>query len=373
MNKYRILHILPDEKVIDTFIEMLEHIFPNENLFLIIKPQNNLLHVKTKNNTIYMSPNSSDFLNFIKDLNTYKEVVLHGILDCKYFSKIVHPNISWVIWGADMYELLLYPRGYKLYFDDERQWKIRAQKYPIWLYKLLCKIRDKKKYDRSRIMLKKISNFYAIRPDYDLLCNYFPECSNKRVATFSYYPLEKMINSDNMDKFVSGTSIWVNNCAKQNGNHIEVFEALKKVKLDNSKVYCPLSYGDKRFANYLIKYGENLFNKDFLPMLDFIPREKYYNYFYDVNSFIYGHLRQCAEGNIMVSLYVGGKCFLYKKNPLYSYFKELGCEIYSIDDDLTIENLRSPLSAELRLKNREIVKSISSEINVMKNLKEVFQ
>ena len=363
---------MPDEKVIDTFIDLMESIYPDENLFLIMKDERSVSYVKSKKNVICATTSSGKFVEIIKNVNSFDEVIIHGILADKNFLKIKHDKISWVIWGADLYEVLLYPRGYRLYFDDYAQWRVRAKRLPLRLYKFLCGIRDVRRYNISQLMLHKISKFYAIEPDYEILCKYFPECKTRTVEGLYYYPIEKMLPADRICDFVTGQSVWINNCAKQNGNHLMVFEQLAKTKYKGTKVYCPLSYGDSRFRQLFRNEGYAIFGEDFIPLLNFIPRETYYNFFYDVNAFIYGHLRSCAEGNILVALYVGGKCFLYKDNPLYGYFKELGCVIFSIDEELTTENLYSPLSIESKLKNREIINNISSERSILNHIRDLF-
>lgn len=373
LERKRLLHFFTDGKVVNDAIESFETVFPKENMFVVLSKEGKSSLVKPHDNTLFLSFKSPKLKDIIKDSNEFSEVIFHS-MDYE-FSLIIqhmeHPNINWVVWGGDMYESLLYRKGYQLYIDEENLFKVRSGKLPVFLYKALIGVRDYYHYKLQVRANKKIKTVTACRPDYDLLVKYYPEfrrCQNKE---FFYYPIEKMLDERTRDRFVSGDNIWVNPAAGYNGNHIEILKRLSHFK-HLRKVVVPLSYGISYWAKYVEKEGGKMLGNNFEPLMSFLPKEEYYNKFLSSNSFIFGHLRQCAVGNIIIALYLGAKVFLFKANPLYEYYKSMGVVIFSIDDELTEENAYTLLSYENRRRNRQIMVDHYSVQRQLAVLKEFF-
>lgn len=369
--KKRLLHFFTDGKVTNDAIESFEEAFPNENLFLVLSKDGTPLLVRPHKNTMFLSFKSPVLGLIIRDCQEFGEVIFHsmGYEFSHIIQKMNHSKINWVIWGGDLYESLLYRKGYQLYTDEKILYKVRARKMPVFLYKMLTGIRDFYYYKAQVKANKKICSVISSGPDYDILVKYYPEfgkCQNKE---FFYYPIEKMLDEQTRDSFVSGDNIWVNPAAGYNGNHIDVLTRLSHFK-HLRKVCVPLSYGIPYWAKYVEEEGRKLLGDNFDPMMTFLPKEEYYKRFLGSNSFVFGHLRQCAVGNIIVALYLGAKVFLFKTNPLYDYYLKLGVTIYNIEDELTEEIVYSPLSNDLRLKNRQIIinnYSYQRQISLIKN------
>ena len=356
LTKKRLLHFFTDGKVTNDAIESFEDAFPNENFFLVLSKDGTPSMVRPHKNTKFLPFKSPALYSIIRDCKEYGEVIFHS-MDYE-FSLIIqqmdHPNINWVVWGGDMYESLLYRKGYRLYIDEENLFKVRSGKLPVFLYKVLIGVRDYRFYRVQIKASKKIKTVTSYGPDYDLLVKYYPEfgeCNNKYLF---YYPIEKMLDEQTKDCFVSGNNIWVNPAAGYNGNHIDIFKRISSFN-HIERICVPLSYGIPYWAKYVENEGRKMFGDRFDPMMTFIPKEEYYKRFLGSNAFIFGHLRQCAVGNIIVALYLGAKVFLYKDNPLYDFYKSMGVSIYDIEDELNEDEVYIPLSDELRQKNREIM------------------
>ena len=356
LERKRLLHIFANEKVVNDAIESFETAFPNENLFLVLSKDGSASLVKQHKNTLFLSFKSSELKNVLKDCKSFDEVIFHS-MNYEFsliIQKIEHPNINWVVWGADMYESLLYRKGYPLYIDEENLYKVRSGRLPVFFYKVLIGVRDYRLYSAQIEASKKINMITSYGPDYDLLVKYYPEfgkCANKY---FFYYPIEKMLDAQTKDSFVSGKNIWVNPAAGYNGNHIEIFKRLSTFN-HIERIIAPLSYGIPYWAKYVEREGRKMFGDRFEPMMTFVPKEEYYKMFLGSNSFVFGHLRQCAVGNIIIALYLGAKVFLFKANPLYDYFRSLGVSLFNIEEDLNEENVYTALPVKLRKKNRSIM------------------
>jgi hypothetical protein len=365
------LHLFQDEKVVNDAINFFEKVFPDENIYVVLTKDGVVDLVKEQPNTFFLLYDTDDVVNMVNAGCGTQEIIVHsmGYRMALIVGKLNHPNITWVIWGGDLFEPLLKSMGYKLYLDGTPQYMDSPSYMPFILYKFKCAIKE---YLICRTIRKAISRINNIATTtgttYDLFLRYFPQYKRINKKEFFYYPIEKMLDDDIRDAYVSGKDIWINNAAHSNGNHVYIFNLIKKY--NNNSIHVPLSYGDSSYASYVEKEGKNMFGKHFCPMLSFIPRNDYYKRFLNSNSFIFGHLRSCAIGNIIIALYLGAKVFLFKDNPAYMHFKNMGIAIFSIDEELTEENLYSSLSETDRKRNRELILekySMDRLLNVIKS------
>jgi hypothetical protein len=84
------------------------------------------------------------------------------------------------------------------------------------------------------------------------------------------------------------------------------------------------------------------------------------------------HLRQQALGNITVMMFYGAKIFLNKKNPAYTFYKNLGAVIFSIDE-LNNESLNIGLTTQEIEKNRKILLDNFNKDTMLKKTKQLIK
>lgn len=351
---------------------MMEVTFPKENTYLIIAKGGKPQRVNLQENVISFDADSRELKHFLSNISGYKHVCLHSIGGEKFYQYIHHHSISWVIWGAELYISLLRFKGYENYYDKAQQYKVRAGRMPVWLYKMLINLRDYKIFRREENLINRLK--YVITDngcDYEVFNQYYGDKGLIFHGTINYYPIESLIDSSKQNEVCSGNAIWVGNSADPNGNHVWVFEKLKDYS-KGIKILSPISYGDVRFMKYLDEEGNRLLGNKFAPLKDFLPVNEYYAKFLQANAFIFGHFRQTAVGNILMALYFGGKVFLSNRNPLLKMYKESGFCIYSIEDDLNESFAITPLDTDQRSKNRSLVMSIASYESSIEQLKNVF-
>lgn len=358
----RLIHFIPDEKVTRHFIQMLESVYPNESVYIVYgdKESSNIITLGT--NVQYYKIQSVALKKTILNISHFEAVFLHGLSTAPVFQNISHNNIVWFVWGADLYEQMICQKGYIIYKNYKEQITIRAKhspigNIPVFLYKILIGVRDRIHLYRSEKLLKKIRYISSLDCDFYLLKKYYPEYKFRQYYSCFYYPIELQIGSENLDKECHGLNIWVGNSPALNGNHSSVFHQIKDFSKKIS-VYSPISYGEERLMKHVENLGNSIIGDNFIPLKTFLPSEQYFKLFLDVNAFIFGHLRQCAVGNIMMALYFGGKCFLYKKNPLFQQLKSYGFVIFSIEDDLNEMATQTKLNENDRSNNRHIVNKI---------------
>lgn len=368
------LHFFQNEKVVNDAISNFETVFPEENVYVVLSKDGNAPLVKEHNNTIFLSYRSPQLKWLLLNCYSFDEIICHSLwtnLD-RLICKLDHPNITWVIWGGDLFEDVLYRNGYQLYFNENQLNRVRTQGMPVCIYKLLVGIRGRFNYYYRMRAIRRLNNICCTAPkDFDLLASFvkLPKKYNRKELL--YYPIEKILDEQTQKSFVSGSDIWVNNAAGYNGNHIEVFHRIEGFK-EGRMIHVPLGYGIKKYATFVEEEGRKILGDSFDPMMSFIPREEYYSKFLSSNSFIFGHLRGCATGNVVVALYLGAKVFLFKQNVLYDYFKNKGTTVFSIEDDLNEKNFNTFLSEDIRKKNREIVLEQFSYNNILSIIKNNF-
>lgn len=378
MSKLRMIHFISDEKVTSNFIFQLEKVYPGESYYAVFGNTETMqLTVSDNPNVHYYNSKSKDFQNLIKNVSKFDRVFLHSLNPIPPFKNLYHPNIIVFFQGADLYELLICYKGYKIYKDEKEQLAVRAAKsplgnIPIWLYRSLVWVRDTLQYNRAYKLLRKTCAISAIDCDYLLLQKYFPNLKKPRYRIpFSLYPIEKQIGDKNMNLECIGSNIWVGNSPALNGNHTSVFRIICNYSYD-TKVYVPISYGEERLINFVDKKGKEILGDKFVPLKTFLPANQYFEHYLDANAFIFGHLRQCGYGSICMALYFGGKIFLYEENPLYHEFKKQGLILFSINNDLSEEFAKEPLSKEDRKHNRDIILSICGSVAIENQMKQVF-
>ena len=79
-------------------------------------------------------------------------------------------------------------------------------------------------------------------------CPFYPKNLFKEISTF---------------KVNQKLKILVGNSATITNRHEEIFNLLTNLENKEFEIYCPLSYGDKIYANKIIQLGKLLFKNDF--------------------------------------------------------------------------------------------------------------
>lgn len=372
------LHIVPDEKVINRAIKAFDSVFPGENVFIVILRDGNVQprYVKVQKNVYFSVYGEETFWNIVDDVNRYAAIIIHFFTSesIKFVLSINHPNIYWIAWGADLYSGLLEDRGFQLYADRKILWRISPKKIPYLLYSLLYKI---SLYKRAHNMCKAVKKVHYFVPDsmydeYPLLLSYYPEFAHLEYKDFFYYPIDEILGSTLYLSITKGNNVIVGNSSSPSGNHVLVFQKLKERDiLHDRKVLVPLSYGNMRYADYVMEKGRQYLGDKFIAVRNFMPLEEYNRFLLSANIFIYGNWRQEAVGNILIALFIGGKVFLEERNPLFDFYKSQGLVIFGMSE-LIEKQCLFPLSEEDVATNRRILEELYSKKRLYRLIKENF-
>lgn len=364
------LHLLPDEKIVNRTIEIFESVFPGKNKYLVFLNGKASKYVDNRHPNICLTQyGSNDFKKFVGETKQYDKIIIHYLshYSIKFLNEIEHDNIYWIEWGYDLFNMLLEPRGYRIYYQDSVLDKF------IYRNKIVEFVHKKLRFlFPSKAALAAIAKIKYFVPDsmydeYPLLLKYYPQFKHLEYKEFFYYPIQQVVDNSIYNKRCYGANIIIGNSASLTGNHLEVLRILSKIDLGERLVKLPLSYGGSPdYVRFLTDQGTSLLGDRFYSLTSYLSLNEYNNFLLDASYYIYNNYRQEAVGNILVALFFGGKVFLSDNSPLLAFYKRLGLVIYAVSD-LSKESLNTPMAEEDVLNNRKIIE-LHYSLNRLYNL-----
>lgn len=304
-----ILHIAHAEKFIEPFIEIIETHFDVTKHHFVVKINNQYLVTAKRHVTLIEPtiPKWKEFLIYSFRFHRADKIILHGIFDHKtLFILFIQPwllkKCYWVIWGGDLYN---YQYRGKIF---------RSNQFEI--------IRS--------FVIKRIGNLVTyIKGDYELVKKWYG-ATGKFHECF-IYPSNLYKDYDIPQKSGNSINIIVGNSSDPTNNHFEILDKLEHYKEQDILIYCPLSYGDPKHAEQVIEHGTTLFGDKFIPLLEFIPFEKYLVLLGQIDIAIFAHKRQQAMGNIITLLGLGKKVFMRRNITTWELFNSIDVKIFDFN------------------------------------------
>jgi hypothetical protein len=381
------LHLIPDDKFLDDFIENIEAVDkPNNNIYLAYRSilPNKFKYIKS--NKVILAPyKTKKFYNTIGNIKKYDKIFIHYLSDkmCEFINSLPDElPLYWIFWGGDFYSPsnyfsdFLYDKYSKKYINN----KGKKKYIPNIILKQLLPFKNKQKLEIKRKAIEKLSYILHFNKyDYDLIKSTFN--TKAKFLPFFYSVSEKMpeLNSDcselkekfnlNADKI-----ILLGNSGDPTNNHISVLNNIRTTNIKTDyKILCPLSYGSPEYIKYIIQKAGKLFGNKFIPLTEFLPQKKYYNLIGCTDITIMNHNRTQAAGNILISLFFGKKVFLKKENTLYKLYKDNGVTIFNIEDDLNNDDVFKELNIEEKEKNYQITQRMFSPEKARENIKKILE
>ena len=341
MRKPLIVHIVFNDKFTQGYISFMKIAFSQlDHIFIIKTPQ---LFEDNQKDIFYFENYKQIYKDkqIIEKLESADKIIISGIFYpvdniLKAGSDITH-KVYLHFWGGDFYSLR----------------KCFSFGAPVKSAKKIIK-----KYYLKKLVANAAGVINLIPEDYIELCKILNvEPGNHFIAPMCGDPSKKV----DIDKYKANYTpsdkvrIILGNSATITNNHIEALKKLAHIK-DNIQVYCPLSYGDSKYAQKVIYAGKKLLGDSFIPLLDYMNKDDYWQLLYNCDIGVFNLDRQQALGNINTLLQFQKKVFLRKDSPLYNYYHRLGIETYdlSVIDDMSIEKLKEK-DVETLKKNAMIV------------------
>lgn len=367
------LHLVKDEKFVDFFSSIFQHKSISNRYIVHSKSKDRKINY-LKDTLIYKTVSSAYYKSndFSHDTDWADIIIVHYLTNeiIQNFSILKTRNIVWSGWGADYYDLI-YSREQLLGTETLKL----SNKSRSFKNKIIDAFGyNNNKYQKLKIdLLSKIDFFSSPIPnDYNLLINKYPDFRAEYVQ-LNYASIEESF-SNSVD--INPRHILVGNSAHLTNNHIEIFNILSKLDLNEYKVIVPLSYGNRRYRNQVIKHGLKILGESFEPLINYMPLEEYNNVIGQCGHVFMNHKRQQAIGNIGCSLVNGSSLYLNESNPLFDFLSKLGINVINIDDftskDLLIDQdvfKRNALYNTNLLKSfwgaKKITDNVNNFINIM--------
>ncbi|MFT3919659.1 TDP-N-acetylfucosamine:lipid II N-acetylfucosaminyltransferase [Cloacibacterium sp.] len=365
-----ILHLVHDEKIINRTIAIFEEVNPHQNIFVVFT-RHQLKYVNKQENVIL-------FKDFEKKYSSkdFSSVIVHFLNSRKirFINKYIDKNlpIYWIIWGNDLYNKLLSPKGFELYDKQSDYYKNNKKSYFSKAFNKI--INNFKTIKIEKFISKRISYIVTdtTENDHEMLLKYYPKLKNIPWKEFFYYPIDSVLSEKLMQKWVDRNNIQIGNSASITNNHEYAMRPLSKLNLDNKYIYIPLSYsGTKEYKESVKNKGLEYFGDKFIALEDFLPLEEYNRLMLSFGIAIYGNFRQEAVGNILISLYLGAKVFIPRNNPVFFWAKKLSLILFELES-INQEEIDAPLDIKSRIHNRDIILKLYNLERLKSLIKENF-
>ncbi len=341
------LHFLVDQFYSKEFIELVNsHFNAEEHLFIVIKEENKKKHIESEN---FRNIKIFNFKgNFLTKFLTIKYKTIRKLMKqadnifIHYLTEEVSgilfgfrgkAKIIWIMWGADLYKY------------------IPIQLYDQFTLELISKLDNKFQSILKRILflfqfeirkavIKRLD--YVIsqhKGDIRLFKKYFKtdaKCSSQAIYTnpveFERFDIEGSysINEKFNFKKEGGKLLLLGNSGFPTNNHLDILIRLSKMKEQNFKIICPLSYGPPIYIKKIIEKGKMFFGDRFIPLLDFLSPDKYFGILKQIDLAIMYHNRQQSMGTIHIIVYLE-KPICMKKTSGYFHLIENNTYIFSVN------------------------------------------
>ena len=397
-------HFLIDDKFSSEFIAEASQISDN-NIFICTSPEPHRFLTNNEVATVHFDTSELDLL--CRSIKEKDKVFVH------FYVPRIHQVLNKIhdetrvycfFWGSEFLESPCYskknnpldsynlePMTYRLYkklsseqlrksikSDIKKSIKFKSAKVTVGqLLHSSKRLNTKKTYDEliklRQIFLKRIDGLFYWNK-FDILTINETYQVNVKQLYFSYaigseeiMPIPPPCHNDK-------TIIWLGNSATATNNHIDILHHLKSMDISNIEIICPLNYGDKDYALHVVKEGSKLFGKNFKPILDFMPREKYYALMDQVDIAIMGHNRGQAGGNILAFLKKGKKVYLKSKSTIFQFYSSKNLKIFSVESlwETPLPQLKKPLSSEYQDQNfrliQEVIENDNKRLEALNNI-----
>lgn len=356
--KKKILHIMNCDKFIPPYIEFIKENFKNDfsqHKFLITSgmaveklPKYSNVYVNLPSNKKRLQRYKSTFKHYLHvaiEMNKSDKIIIHNLFDNRivlmlFFMPWTLRKSCWVMWGADLYT-------YKL---DERDFRWKFNEF------------------FRRPVIKNFAYFTTTVPgDFELVKSWYN--SNSKFIQNLMYPSHLYRDLED-SKFIEKSELFiqVGNSAAPSNNHFEVLDFIYNSKIDNYKLFCPLSYGPVKHRDSVIHYGKRKLGNNFVPLIDYMDFSQYNKYMSSIDIAIFNHDRQQGLGNMIGLLSLGKKVILKSNTTPYAFFKSLDLDVYSLNDT----NVLKTLSEHSRNKNIQIMRKNFSPEKLKSDWDKVF-
>ncbi len=373
------LVFLPDSPYSEWIIKRCEELFPGFNKYLlpvddISKPTRVAWPgvLILKNNELDRDKQLSDLSQFKRVIVNYHTPFIGHFLNKRKY-QLSKSKLIWIIWSGDLYKHSNFlKRAYTpmtlSILPMDGSFRNLKQSLHHRVLQLFGKP-NRYSFERSFTRFDVVGSFFEkdTQEAKDVLG------VNAKWIRFAFLSLEELFaEKDLNNKPNLGAKIMIGHSGAPENNHLDVFQKLHELNPNSDrKILSPLSYGNGKYLQVVKKRGIELFGNRFESLETFIPRELYYKKLAEVSVAIFNHKIQQAFGNVLGLIFMGAKVFLNPENPIYIELIKAEIQVFDYSK-ITEEDLDSPLSKEVVLRNRELLRQLFNEEKIQGFYKSIF-
>lgn len=341
-----IYHItFPHQPFLQSSLKLFECVKPNTNKVILITNPNNVNNKceVDDNFLLYKGPLLPEVVNIVNSESCTGVFIYWLNQDILELAMRINRDkpIYWRSYGPDLHSFIykdswssLEPETRKLlnlYLISNIPKKLINSVYSIFKGVYFENLR----YNRNKLLFLQRINFIGTVTDYEyeLIC--------KNNIGFNALKIKSiLIKPENIPQYrLNAENVMIGHSSVAINNHADVFKIIANLGGGHSKLIVPLSYGNKKYAQKVIRLGKKLFNKRFVPIEDYLPIEEYNKISDSCHSFISYCYVQQGGANVDRFLLSGGKVYLHEESPIYIDRKRQGFILFTVQNDLTYEHL----------------------------------
>lgn len=304
---YKILHLFRLANFTETFINFINKNFTEDHhVFWVFGDKTNgywNLELSLYKNVRYVADIESKLKS--KEINGYDKIFYHGVFEVSV--------IDFFFWNRRLLrKLYLYFWGGDKFLHGSNIQNFKKKSVVKYAHAIIYILPEERKFLEKHYCIKG-KRYRALYATYDVI-----------------YKCDMIKSLQKKEKdFIA---IQIGNSATSTNNHFLIMKKLAKFKDENIRIFVPLSYGDKKYSEEVIKYGQRLFGEKFVAITNYMNEYEYYRFMDQMDIGLFGMRRQQAVGNIWALLYLGKKVYLRKDSVLEHYFAvEQSCEVEQIE------------------------------------------
>ena len=352
--KYKVVHIVNNEKFISPFINLINENFKDsEHLFLNIgNSDKDKFPLPKLDNVIEFELNLSapqNLFSLWKQLGPFlksaDKIILHSAFFANfnkylYFNSSILAKTYWVMWGGDLYQPLISPA---------KTWKQRIHSFF-----------DNKVKANVAGYITYIPGDYELAKQLYTAKNKYFECIMYPSNIYKELVLPETVKNNK--------TILLGNSADPTNNHEKLLQKLFELENQNFNIICPLSYGNRIHADKIAKLGHSLFKDRFTALTEFMEFNEYLTVLAKIDIAIFGHERQQAMGNTITLLGLGKKVYMRTNVTQFDFFEKLNIKVFDVDN-INLSGIESNVKNE----NKVIIEKYFSEKNLINQWCRVFK
>lgn len=319
MQNQKILHLICCEKFTTAYINfMVLELSEYEHIFVVYGDKYDVKPIESANVTRISSYRKLlEYRSVRTFLKSADKIIVSGVFGIERYM-IGLPQKIWnktflQFWGGDIYS---YRATHTI---KEKIYKMIVQ-LAIRRCKAVLNLISEDYPELVKVFRVEKAHYTAEMPEDPLSVN---RCKLLRTTTNNKVSHEKR-------KIILGNS------ATKENQHAAILKILRNVLGNNTQVLCPLSYGDRAYANEVCNIGQECLGERFIPLTSYMAYDQYVELLAECDVGIYNNNRQQAMGNIWLLAKLGKKIYIREDTPMWEHFKNWGLILY---DAATIEHI----------------------------------